>query len=261
MYYLEFLTYLPPPWGDCQSTVSDSDFFRVYSITACRIDCETRYLVENCNCKMVHMPGDAAFCTPEQYKECAEPALDFVEKEMHISPNTVVLKDLQKLLKDVQSLKSQLSLIATHAKGLVDLIQWFESREVRVHQTYNKAAELINTYRAMAQEVHSTDAAINKLCVKTFHDVSEKLTNYYNLDQCKKKPCFFQPAHNFLMAVFDPQQVCSLDLEALPLYSIPGFDADKHYEAQILDIKEQAQHSSAREHILAKPCQHAKRSS
>ncbi|KAK1158984.1 acid-sensing ion channel 2-like isoform X1 [Acipenser oxyrinchus oxyrinchus] len=69
------LTYLPPPWGDCQSTVSDSDFFRVYSITACRIDCETRYLVENCNCKMVHMPGDAAFCTPEQYKECAEPAL------------------------------------------------------------------------------------------------------------------------------------------------------------------------------------------
>ncbi|MGH0129620.1 UNVERIFIED_CONTAM: hypothetical protein FKN15_034497 [Acipenser sinensis] len=51
------LSYLPPPWGDCQSTVSDSDFFRVYSITACRIDCETRYLVENCNCKMVHMPG------------------------------------------------------------------------------------------------------------------------------------------------------------------------------------------------------------
>ncbi|MGH0118374.1 UNVERIFIED_CONTAM: hypothetical protein FKN15_047779 [Acipenser sinensis] len=83
------------------------------------------------------------------------------------TPTTVVLKDLQKLLKDVQSLKSQLSLIATHAKGLVDLIQWFERREVRVHQTYNKAAELINTYRAMAQEVHSTHTAINKLCVKT----------------------------------------------------------------------------------------------
>ncbi|MGH0131825.1 UNVERIFIED_CONTAM: hypothetical protein FKN15_055952 [Acipenser sinensis] len=142
---------------------------------------------------------------------------------MHISPNTVVLKDLQKLL---QSLKSQLSLIAMHAKGLVDLIQWFESHEVRVYQTYNKVAELINTYRAIAQELHSTDAAINKLCVKSFHDISEKLTNYYNPDHCKKKPCFFQPAHNFLMAVriFDPQ-VCSLGLEALPLYSIPGFDA------------------------------------
>nr|XP_023395100.1 acid-sensing ion channel 1 [Loxodonta africana] len=48
----------------------------------CRIDCETRYLVENCNCRMVHMPGDAPYCTPEQYKECADPALDFlVEKD------------------------------------------------------------------------------------------------------------------------------------------------------------------------------------
>lgn len=31
---------------------------------------------------MVHMPGDAPYCTPEQYKECADPALDFlVEKD------------------------------------------------------------------------------------------------------------------------------------------------------------------------------------
>nr|XP_033794442.1 acid-sensing ion channel 1 isoform X1 [Geotrypetes seraphini] len=76
------LIYLPPPWGDCKSTPIDSDFFDTYSITACRIDCETRYLVENCNCKMVHMPGDASYCTPEQYKECADPALDFlVEKD------------------------------------------------------------------------------------------------------------------------------------------------------------------------------------
>ncbi|XP_041097639.1 acid-sensing ion channel 1B isoform X1 [Polyodon spathula] len=76
------LVYLPPPWGDCKSTPIDSDFFDTYSITACRIDCETRYLVENCNCRMVHMPGDAPYCTPEQYKECADPALDFlVEKD------------------------------------------------------------------------------------------------------------------------------------------------------------------------------------
>uniref|UniRef100_A0A672MPC3 Acid-sensing ion channel 1 n=1 Tax=Sinocyclocheilus grahami TaxID=75366 RepID=A0A672MPC3_SINGR len=72
------LTYLPPPWGDCKATAMDSDFFSTYSITACRIDCETRYLVENCNCRMVHMPGDAPYCTPEQYKECADPALDFL---------------------------------------------------------------------------------------------------------------------------------------------------------------------------------------
>ncbi|XP_055788311.1 acid-sensing ion channel 1-like isoform X2 [Salvelinus fontinalis] len=72
------LIYLPPPWGDCKVTWMDSEFFETYSITACRIDCETRYLVENCNCRMVHMPGDAPYCTPELYKECADPALDFL---------------------------------------------------------------------------------------------------------------------------------------------------------------------------------------
>ncbi|XP_061909923.1 acid-sensing ion channel 1-like isoform X3 [Entelurus aequoreus] len=72
------LIYLPPPWGDCKVTPMDSDFFDTYSITACRIDCETRYLVDNCNCRMVHMPGDAPYCTPELYKECADPALDFL---------------------------------------------------------------------------------------------------------------------------------------------------------------------------------------
>ncbi|XP_065510505.1 acid-sensing ion channel 1 isoform X3 [Caloenas nicobarica] len=76
------LIYLPPPWGDCKASAGDSEFYDTYSITACRIDCETRYLVENCNCRMVHMPGDAPYCTPEQYKECADPALDFlVEKD------------------------------------------------------------------------------------------------------------------------------------------------------------------------------------
>ncbi|NWU87155.1 ASIC1 protein, partial [Onychorhynchus coronatus] len=69
------LIYLPPPWGDCKAVAGDLEFYDTYSITACRIDCETRYLVENCNCRMVHMPGDAPYCTPEQYKECADPAL------------------------------------------------------------------------------------------------------------------------------------------------------------------------------------------
>ncbi|CDQ56965.1 unnamed protein product [Oncorhynchus mykiss] len=71
----QLLQYLPPPWGDCKSTPIDSEFFSTYSITACRIDCETRYLVENCNCRMVHMPGTSMVCTPEQYKDCADPAL------------------------------------------------------------------------------------------------------------------------------------------------------------------------------------------
>uniref|UniRef100_A0A2I2ZSK4 Acid sensing ion channel subunit 2 n=1 Tax=Gorilla gorilla gorilla TaxID=9595 RepID=A0A2I2ZSK4_GORGO len=75
------LTYLPPPWGECRSSEMGLDFFPIYSITACRIDCETRYIVENCNCRMVHMPGDAPFCTPEQHKECAEPALGLLAEK------------------------------------------------------------------------------------------------------------------------------------------------------------------------------------
>uniref|UniRef100_A0A8V0ZZR2 Acid sensing ion channel subunit 1 n=1 Tax=Gallus gallus TaxID=9031 RepID=A0A8V0ZZR2_CHICK len=66
------LIYLPPPWGDCKATTGDSEFYDTYSITACRIDCETRYLVENCNCRMVHMPGDAPYCTPEHRSMCTE---------------------------------------------------------------------------------------------------------------------------------------------------------------------------------------------
>ncbi|XP_053116359.1 acid-sensing ion channel 3 isoform X2 [Hemicordylus capensis] len=76
------LLYLPPPWGDCRSGRIESAFFTNYSMAACRIDCETRYLAENCNCRMVHMPGNANICSPEQYKDCADPALDFlVEKD------------------------------------------------------------------------------------------------------------------------------------------------------------------------------------
>lgn len=51
------LLYLPPPWGDCKNGPIESAFFSNYSVAACRIDCETRYLAENCNCRMVHMPG------------------------------------------------------------------------------------------------------------------------------------------------------------------------------------------------------------
>ncbi|XP_051878547.1 acid-sensing ion channel 1-like isoform X2 [Pristis pectinata] len=75
------ILYLPPPWGDCRVTSLNSGFFSTYSITACRIDCETRYLVENCNCRMVHMPGNADVCTPEQYKNCADPALEFLVEQ------------------------------------------------------------------------------------------------------------------------------------------------------------------------------------
>ncbi|XP_018431359.1 PREDICTED: acid-sensing ion channel 1-like, partial [Nanorana parkeri] len=75
------LTYLPPPWGDCKDTPFKSPYYPSYSITACRIECETRYILEQCKCRMVHMPGDEKVCTPEQYKDCADKTLDEIDQE------------------------------------------------------------------------------------------------------------------------------------------------------------------------------------
>ncbi|OCT57718.1 hypothetical protein XELAEV_18003176mg [Xenopus laevis] len=74
------LVYLPRPWGDCRSDPLDSPYFKTYSITACRIDCESRYIFEKCKCRMVHMPGNATVCSPDQY-ECADSQLDFLVEE------------------------------------------------------------------------------------------------------------------------------------------------------------------------------------
>nr|CAB3223586.1 acid-sensing ion channel 2 [Phallusia mammillata] len=76
------ITFLPEPWGNCVQDFDKSvhSHFKNYSISGCRITCETKFVFDNCNCRMVHMPGDAPFCTPEQYKECADPALDYLVK-------------------------------------------------------------------------------------------------------------------------------------------------------------------------------------
>ncbi|XP_078541904.1 acid-sensing ion channel 1C-like isoform X2 [Lissotriton helveticus] len=74
------LTFLPPPWGDCKSTPINSKYFTTYSIPACRIDCETRYLLEKCNCRMVHQPGNTTVCTPEKYT-CADASLNILVEE------------------------------------------------------------------------------------------------------------------------------------------------------------------------------------
>uniref|UniRef100_H3B305 HAT C-terminal dimerisation domain-containing protein n=1 Tax=Latimeria chalumnae TaxID=7897 RepID=H3B305_LATCH len=149
----------------------------------------------------------------------------FVEEEMEITPNTQVLNELKRLLDNSETLPVQLNLITTftrYGKELVD----FESREIRVHQAYNKVVDLINTYEALKDEQLSGDAGIQNKCIKTFTEVVDKLTSYYNPDSSERTTHFTQPAHRFLKAVrvFDPLQVCTLNLDTLPLDSIPGFN-------------------------------------
>uniref|UniRef100_A0A8D0GQ14 Acid sensing ion channel subunit family member 4 n=1 Tax=Sphenodon punctatus TaxID=8508 RepID=A0A8D0GQ14_SPHPU len=70
------LTYLPQPWGNCRASVKVEQLlpgYESYSIAACRLQCEKEAVVQKCECRMVHMPGErprplprptpAAWCT------------------------------------------------------------------------------------------------------------------------------------------------------------------------------------------------------
>ncbi|XP_078660716.1 acid-sensing ion channel 2-like isoform X6 [Branchiostoma floridae x Branchiostoma belcheri] len=74
------ITYLPAPWGQCKAENDLTFDFAKYTTSACRIDCETKFVVSQCGCKMVHMPGNFPICTPDIYVECADQALDFLVK-------------------------------------------------------------------------------------------------------------------------------------------------------------------------------------
>jgi len=54
------VTFLSSPWGNCVPGVDKSQHFHFenYSISACRITCETEFVVDHCGCRMVHMPGE-----------------------------------------------------------------------------------------------------------------------------------------------------------------------------------------------------------
>nr|XP_036855236.1 acid-sensing ion channel 3 isoform X3 [Manis javanica] len=97
------LSFLPPPWGDCSSVSLDPDFepdpsgspgppspgsSPPYSLMGCRLACEARYVARKCGCRMMHMPGGAPVCSPQQYKDCANPALDaMLRKDACACPN------------------------------------------------------------------------------------------------------------------------------------------------------------------------------
>ena len=49
------VTFLPPPWGNCnpEKPPNPHDFFPKYSISSCRIACETKQVVKECGCRWV----------------------------------------------------------------------------------------------------------------------------------------------------------------------------------------------------------------
>ncbi|KAI4884182.1 hypothetical protein NFI96_030029, partial [Prochilodus magdalenae] len=74
------LTYLPQPWGNCRSSTEQLiPGYDTYSISACRLHCETRAVLQECHCRMVHMPGNADICPPNKIK-CVDRALALLQK-------------------------------------------------------------------------------------------------------------------------------------------------------------------------------------
>uniref|UniRef100_A0A3Q1EIY7 Acid-sensing (proton-gated) ion channel family member 4b n=1 Tax=Acanthochromis polyacanthus TaxID=80966 RepID=A0A3Q1EIY7_9TELE len=65
------LTYLPQPWGNCRSTSKEKfPGYDTYSISACRLLCETNEVLRVCKCRMVHMP-DGPGCVDGSHPLCA----------------------------------------------------------------------------------------------------------------------------------------------------------------------------------------------
>uniref|UniRef100_A0A8C2ZH92 Acid-sensing (proton-gated) ion channel family member 4a n=1 Tax=Cyclopterus lumpus TaxID=8103 RepID=A0A8C2ZH92_CYCLU len=74
------LTYLPQPWGNCRSTSKEKfPGYDTYSISACRLLCETNEVLRVCSCRMVHMPGTADICPPSKIN-CVDKALAQLQK-------------------------------------------------------------------------------------------------------------------------------------------------------------------------------------
>ncbi|XP_010781366.1 acid-sensing ion channel 4 isoform X2 [Notothenia coriiceps] len=74
------LTYLPQPWGNCRSTSKEKfPGYDTYSISACRLLCETNEVLRVCGCRMVHMPGTADICPPSKIN-CVDKALAQLQK-------------------------------------------------------------------------------------------------------------------------------------------------------------------------------------
>ncbi|KAL7826159.1 hypothetical protein SRHO_G00338970 [Serrasalmus rhombeus] len=52
------LSYLPQPWGNCRASSEPViPGYDTYSVSACRLHCESIQVQRECNCRMIHMPA------------------------------------------------------------------------------------------------------------------------------------------------------------------------------------------------------------
>ena len=156
---------------------------------------------------------------------------DFIAEELDIGDATNALTELKELLHDAAVVVKDVNFVAASALKLVELLTWFESSEIHIHQAYNRVTDLL----AWA-EYEANGATVDKY-KKAFDDTADKLSQYYRPAGQRR---FSQPGLDFLKAVrvFDFKQVSLLLCDEL-IKKIPGAD-NRHVLAEFTAYKAMA---------------------
>ncbi|KAI8508043.1 sodium channel [Branchiostoma belcheri] len=60
-----------PPWGVCQDL--QLEYYDTYTLTGCQLECRSKYVVQNCTCRPIYLPGDVPYCEPADVAHCVRP--------------------------------------------------------------------------------------------------------------------------------------------------------------------------------------------
>ncbi|KAL1398934.1 hypothetical protein pipiens_008585 [Culex pipiens pipiens] len=133
-------------------------------------------------------------------------SLKFIEAELLVSAPTSALLELNDLFK-TDSVRVDVVFIMMNSAKLMDLLTWFENRQVTIHLAYNKVVDLMAEFGSKGEKEK------NKIYKKAFQDAAAKLNQYYTETSAR----FTQPGLSFMKAVrgFDPAQAKILSLDGL----------------------------------------------
>ncbi|XP_074922848.1 uncharacterized protein LOC116826253 [Chelonoidis abingdonii] len=143
-------------------------------------------------------------------------------------------------MSNYKKLNEEVQFIAKNARGLMDLITWFESRHVTIHQTYYKVMGVLLWAEAQSSKNHPDNVELNatafKCLSRCFLAWQRSSDNYCyreeSSDVAKMAQKFQQPAARILKAVrvFDPAQMHLLMVDFTSLNAIHGFDKNCRLE-------------------------------
>ncbi|EDS25714.1 p20-CGGBP [Culex quinquefasciatus] len=127
---------------------------------------------------------------------------------IHLTCNAHILSlvELNDLFK-TDSVRVDVVFIMMNSAKLMDLLTWFENRQVTIHLAYNKVVDLMAEFGSKGEKEK------NKIYKKAFQDAAAKLNQYYTETSAR----FTQPGLSFMKAVrgFDPAQAKILSLDGL----------------------------------------------